>query len=123
MKILVTGSRYGFNQDIIRKVLEAYKDQNPIIVHGGAKGVDLQADAESRKLGYEVRFYLPDWDRYGKSAGVLRNQQMIDMEHLKDDKIDLCLAFIPIAHSSESRGTRDMMRRCELESIKVILYQ
>jgi hypothetical protein len=49
-----------------------------------------------------------DWKRHGKSAGPLRNQEMLDAAP------DLVIAF------PGGRGTADMVRRAKSVNVKVI---
>lgn len=57
-----------------------------------------------RQLGLNTRRYPANWQRYGRAAGPVRNQQMLD-----EGKPDLILAF----HQDivNSKGTADMIRR------------
>jgi hypothetical protein len=49
-----------------------------VIISGGARGVDSLAIryAKDNKLPYET--FIPDWDKYGKKAGIYRNCEMGD---------------------------------------------
>jgi hypothetical protein len=79
------------------------------IISGGAKGVDqLAIDwAIVENTGYKE--YKADWDKYGKAAGPIRNQQMID-----EGKPDLVIAF------PGGKGTADMVARAKQAGIEVI---
>jgi hypothetical protein len=48
-----------------------------IIISGGARGVDTVATMTAcfRNLKFEI--FYPDWKRYGKSAGFIRNEQIV----------------------------------------------
>lgn len=96
--VVVSGSRYLTEPDVVKSVLnELFKDYpNGTLIHGGAKGVDSFAGKLAKEAGYEVIVCLAEWDKYGKSAGPIRNKKMID-----DYSPDLLIAF-PIP---ESRGT------------------
>jgi hypothetical protein len=49
-------------------------------VHGKAKsGVDAIIDEYLRDLGERVHPMPADWDRYHRSAGAIRNQQMLNL--------------------------------------------
>lgn len=120
IKILVTGSRDWTNKDMI---LQAFQDEglwfDPryyVVIHGAAKGADTLAGQIAANLGVEVLEYPADWDQYGKAAGVIRNQQMLD-EH---PDIDLCLAFSN--DIGKSKGTWDMIKRVNKAGIEVRLY-
>jgi hypothetical protein len=78
MRVLVTGSRYGF--DKVNEVLDSLKDKLPIteIITGGANGVDSQAIEWARMNGITYFTYKANWLVEGKAAGPKRNQRMID---------------------------------------------
>jgi hypothetical protein len=52
------------------------------------------------------------WDEYGKAAGPIRNQEMVD------SKPDLVLAF----WDGRSPGTLDAIKRAVLAGIEVNIY-
>jgi hypothetical protein len=77
MKIAIVGSRTW--TDHLR--IMAYIDALPagtIIISGGAQGVDSIAAGYAEARGLSVVVFLPDWDRFGKSAGMIRNRQIVD---------------------------------------------
>lgn len=116
-RVLVTGSR---NYDDKSNLFDALADQyepGMIVVHGGARGADTLAGEWVKKmqtLGYQVvaEVHPADWDRHGKSAGVIRNQDMVDAG------ADVCLAF----PEGESRGTRHCMKAAKKAGIPVINF-
>lgn len=114
MKVLITGDR---EWDDIKTALDTLEQLPPgtIIVHGACRGADVTCAAVAEALGFTVRAYPADWDRFRKGAGPIRNQQMLDCEHRPDEPIDLCLAF----HNNfvQSRGTKDMVSRVEKAKI------
>lgn len=118
MKVLVTGSR---GWDDIKTVADALEQlpSGTILVHGACRGADIICAAVAETLGFTIRVYPADWDRFRKGAGPIRNQQMLDCEHRPDEQIDLCFAF----HNNieASSGTRDMMKRAAKAGIPVRL--
>jgi hypothetical protein len=76
------------------------------VTEGGATGADTVAYLWAVNHN-TVHYRFPaEWDRYGRAAGTLRNQQMLDeADH------DLVVAV----HRDWSRnsGTLDMVKRCE----------
>lgn len=76
-KIAIVGSR---DYKDIEKVKETIKTLNKtdIIISGGAKGVDASAVLFAKALEMNYKEYLPDWDAHGKSAGPIRNKQIVD---------------------------------------------
>jgi hypothetical protein len=80
------------------------------IIHGKArKGADQFAAYWGNRMMIDVRPFPADWRTYGKAAGPIRNQRMID-----EGKPDLVIAF------PGGRGTADMIRRAEAAGIEVI---
>ena len=116
-RVLVTGSRNYDDKDILFDALADQYEPGMIVVHGGARGADTLAGEWVKKmqtLGYQVvaEVHPADWDRHGKSAGAIRNQEMVDAG------ADVCLAF----PEGESRGTRHCMKAAERAGIPVIDY-
>jgi hypothetical protein len=79
------------------------------LIHGNARGTDTLAKLWAKDRGVACKPYPADWDRYGKVAGPIRNQRMID-----EGKPDLCVAF------PGGTGTADMVRRCRDHEIPVV---
>lgn len=102
MKVLVCGDREWSDEDKMRKRL-AQLPFDTIIIHGDCRGADRMSGDIAFKLGFGVIPFPAEWVHYGRAAGPIRNQQMLD-EHP-----DLVLAF----HSdiANSTGTADMIAR------------
>lgn len=49
----------------------------PVLLHGDSRGVDRAVAAAVRRKGFEVIAFPANWDRHGKAAGPLRNEQMM----------------------------------------------
>lgn len=120
MKILITGSRFWSDIECIANELKLYHS-GTILVHGAAQGADTIAAVIGSALMFDVRPYPARWQEFGKRAGVLRNQQMLDEEHISDELIDICLAF----HDDimNSKGTKDMIRRVVKNKIIYRLFK
>lgn len=48
------------------------------IISGGAKGVDQLGEKYAKENGLTLTQCIPDWDKYGKSAGFRRNEEMAE---------------------------------------------
>jgi DNA-binding MurR/RpiR family transcriptional regulator len=94
---------------LIREGLRGLPDGSSVLT-GGAAGVDAAAEMVALDMGYPVEVYRARWDTFGRAAGPLRNQLMIET------KPDLVLAF-PLRGSS--RGTMDTVRRAHEAGIAV----
>lgn len=50
-----------------------------ILVSGGAIGVDTTAAEEAKRLGYpKPLIFLPNWKKFGKPAGMIRNKLIVE---------------------------------------------
>lgn len=87
MKIIVTGGRNYSNKEMVWIVLDSLKPTE--IIHGGASGADQLASRYAIERKINQKTYRADWDRYGKSAGPIRNQLMIS----ENKDADLVVAF------------------------------
>ena len=55
----------------------AFESKETVIVTGGADGVDQWAEDAARKYGLRVEVIEPDWKKYGRRAGMIRNQEIV----------------------------------------------
>jgi hypothetical protein len=108
---LFCGSRDWRDEAAIRQVIDALP-KDSIVVHGAARGADTIAGRLARQRGLVVRSYPAQWGRWGRKAGVLRNQQMLDAE-----RPDIVYAF----QLNNSKGTGDMIRRARKALIAVVV--
>lgn len=81
---------------------------NVTIVQGGATGADWLAKewADIRKVNCQT--YKAKWVRYGKRAGSVRNQEMLD------SGLDFLIAF------PGGTGTAHMMKICEEAGVPIL---
>jgi len=73
MKIAIIGSRSITFADMSKFVSDLDE-----IVSGGAKGVDSCAAEYARKRGMKLTVFLPQYDRYGRAAPIVRNKEIVD---------------------------------------------
>ena len=80
MRIVVCGSRIISNRILILDAIRSYRFYENIseIVTGGAIGVDEIADKIAGELKFDRTIMYPNWEKYGKKAGFLRNKKMIE---------------------------------------------
>ena len=48
------------------------------LLHGGARGADTAIGGACERLGWSVEILHPQWQRYGRAAGPLRNRQLLE---------------------------------------------
>ena len=77
MKLIIAGSRTLNDPDIIKSFIQ-FSPLTPIteIVSGHARGIDQCGEKYAEELNIPVKIFLANWDKYGKVAGILRNQEM-----------------------------------------------
>lgn len=107
MRIIVCGGRNYRDSGRIYLTLEEYVREEPSIVHGAALGADSLAGREAAALGLSIEPRPAEWDRHGKAAGPIRNQEMVDAG------ADLLIAF------GGGVGTADCIRRARKAGIPV----
>lgn len=114
-RVLVTGSRAWSDIEAIRfAMIAAWSCMGrPTLVTGGCPtGADAIAEDIARELAWSIERHPANWATYGKKAGPIRNQAMVDLG------ADICLAF-PVGGS---RGTRDCVRRARKAGIPVRVW-
>lgn len=119
MKLLITGSREWTDRKAIRDVLARFP-AGTVLIHGACRGADKIAAGVGNQLGFDVRPYPADWERFGNAAGPIRNQEMIDKECLDGDEIDICIAFHDDLENS--KGTKDMIEKADNAGINTRRY-
>jgi predicted Rossmann fold nucleotide-binding protein DprA/Smf involved in DNA uptake len=116
-KIAVIGSRSFNNYIFLKDKIQSYCKDNDIeikdvtIISGGASGADTCAKNFAKEFGTKYIEFLPDWDKYGKSAGPRRNKLIIDA-------CDFVIAF----WDGVSKGTASSIKFAEEQNKKVIVY-
>lgn len=95
MKIAIVGSREFKDKNLVIRVVRDIAHPGYTIISGGAIGVDKWAEEYFDNLGFEKIIFLPDWNKYGKSAGFKRNELIIN-------EADRVLAF----WDGRSKGTK-----------------
>lgn len=82
------------------------------IVSGGANGADFLAAKYANESGIKLTEFLPEWEKYGKRAGFLRNEDIIK-------NCDMVLAF----WDGQSRGTGNSLSIAKrLKKDTVVIY-
>lgn len=119
LKYIIDEEKTRFAHDVIVNEFSL----GDILVSGGAEGVDLFAESTidewnkccsehsncSKK--WDKIILKPDWDKYGKRAGFLRNQLIID-------EADKVIAF----WDGKSKGTKNSIDLAVTKKIPIDIY-
>jgi hypothetical protein len=101
MKLIIAGGRGFNNYDMLTTAVNNLIDRHPdidIIVSGTARGADELGERYAKDNSVTVERYPAQWDKYGKSAGYRRNEQMAELA-------DACICF----WDGVSKGTEHMI--------------
>lgn len=120
MKVIVAGSRdvllYYEDGEVYRLITQGMTKlgicdfgEISCILSGACRGVDRLGERWARYKDIHIERYPADWDKYGKAAGPIRNQQMVDLAD----------ALIVIRFP-ESRGSKDILNRAKKKGIPVV---
>lgn len=101
--IAFVGSRRWERADLIAEWMEAMQSKHGndlVIVSGGADGADKIAALAAHTLRIRLVVFKPDWNRYGKAAGPIRNTQIVERSK------EVIAFWMP-----NSRGTKDTIKK------------
>jgi hypothetical protein len=81
VRLAVVGDRnftdYSFVEKTLDRIIKEKKFSDITIVSGGARGVDTLAEMYASKHNLPIKVWEADWDKFGKSAGPIRNEQVV----------------------------------------------
>ena len=102
MKLAIIGSRTFDNYNLLIETLEPYKSKITLVVSGAAKGADSLGEKWAIQNNIETLIFSADWEKHGKKAGFIRNEDIIK-------NCDCVIAF----WDGESKGTKHSLLLCE----------
>ena len=115
MRVIIAGGRNFDNYELLcRKVDKILSRQEDVeIISGTAKGADKLGERYADEHGYKVIRFSADWNKHGKAAGFVRNEEMADYS-------DALIAF----WDGYSKGTLHMIETAKQRGLKIriILY-
>ncbi len=103
INIAIVGSRDFNDYNIFKKKIDPINSKLEglvdTIVSGGARGADTMAEIYAREKKISTIIFKPDWEKYGNSAGIIRNRIIIKNS-------DLVIAFL----MGDSKGTKNSIK-------------
>lgn len=100
MKTIIAGSRSFNDYDRFEDLMDGVSMFINVtsIISGLAHGADTMALKYAAEADLPVEKFEPNWEKYGKAAGPLRNSEMVE-------RADALVAF----WDGESRGTKSVI--------------
>ena len=118
-KVIIAGSRGFSNYKLLKEKCNEYlrekrKEYNIIIISGGARGADTFGEKYAQDEGFSLEVFPANWNKFGKSAGFIRNEQMAEVA-------DALIAF----WDGKSHGTKHMIEIMENKKllVRVVNYE
>lgn len=109
INIGVVGSRSFNSYYVVKTLIDEYRKQHNLlnndyikIISGGANGADSLGKQYSITNNIELIEYLPNWDKYGKRAGMIRNRDIWKKSNV-----------IFVFWDGYSKGTEDTILNCD----------
>ena len=114
MKVIIAGTRTFNDYQLLCNTIKELNISIDEIVCGGARGADTLGEKYAKENNIPIKYFLAEWDKYGKRAGFIRNHQM-------GDYADYLIAF----WDKKSKGTLDMINYMQHigKHGKVIFYR
>lgn len=113
MKVIIAGSRDNIEyQDVLSAMRECpWSSEITEVVSGKARGVDTLGEQWAIENNISIKEFPADWKKFGRSAGIKRNEQM-------GDYADALVAV----WDGESKGTKHMIDYSKNKGLKVFVY-
>ena len=115
-RVLICGGVSFSDEELFNKTLDEMIDkENTVLVSGHAKGADTLAEKYAEKNGIEIKVFPPEWSKYQKAAGPIRNRQMLD--YISESDNPLVIAF----WDGHSKGTKNTVETAEKMGIETVI--
>ncbi len=101
--LAIVGYRKFTNWTIFKDALKDFIIRYGIpklVISGGATGADAMAEKWAKRHSIPMQIFRPDWKKYGKAAGIMRNT----------DIINACTHVVAFP-SQKGKGTQDSIRK------------
>ena len=112
MRTIIAGGRDFTDKDLLFGCLDRVGlSEKDTIISGHAKGTDALGEEYAKEKNIPLEIYPAEWDKYGKSAGPIRNALMASVA-------EGLIAF----WDCKSRGTRNMIEQALKHKLKIIVF-
>ena len=112
-RVIIAGTREFQDYNLLRQTMDRLlaniqKGEEIVVVCGMARGADSLGKRYAQERGYAVKEFPAEWDRFGKAAGFIRNEEMAQ-------NADALVAF----WDGQSRGTKNMIDLAQRYQLKI----
>ena len=114
-RVIIAGGRDFADYALLSEMMDDYLSKvtdDIFIVYGQARGADTLGERYAKEHGYQVSYFPANWNRFGKSAGYIRNTEMAK-------NADALVAF----WDGHSLGTKHMIATAEKLGLDVRVVQ
>ena len=107
-RVIVCGGRDFKDEELCYASLDKLLNNigNIEIVSGNASGADTFGEKYAEKNGFEVKIFKPDWKKYGRAAGPIRNREMLEYALAEN-------AIVVAFWDGKSKGTKNMISQAQ----------
>lgn len=113
MKCLIAGSRTITDYSLVEEAVHRSGFVISEVVSGTAPGADRLGELWALRNGVPVRRFPADWSRFGRAAGIMRNDEMVAYAGENG-------ALIAV-WDQVSRGTRHTIEEARRRGLKVFV--
>jgi hypothetical protein len=120
MKTIIAGSRKFFDllsqdssiDEKLKQQMGSLDFRPTAVLSGRAKGIDRWGEKWAKENNIPVLLYPANWNKYGRSAGPIRNSKMVK-------NADALVAF----QLNQSRGTNDVIQKAAKAGLIVCVFE
>jgi len=118
MQVIIAGSReIRWLSPVVRAIRES-GFRVTTVVTGGARGVDKFAEKWAKHNGINLVVIEANWTKYGLSAGMVRNKQMVDLLVGAPSPAGLIAVWDGV-----STGTKDIIDYAKSKMLQVYVHR
>jgi hypothetical protein len=111
LKTIIAGCRNVCDPFFVKDAIRLSGFEITEVVSGACRGVDRMGELWAQENGIPVHQFPPDWDKFGRSAGPIRNTAMAEYA-------DALIAL----WDNKSKGTKNMIDTARRLGLSVSVY-
>jgi hypothetical protein len=111
LNVAIVGSRTFKDYKKLKEIINSLNINISKIISGGANGADKLGELLAKENNIDIHIFYPDWNKYGKKAGFIRNEQIVKNS-------DLIIAF----WDGKSKGTLHSINLSKKYNKDLIIY-